>query len=164
MANHGLIPQFTGGFKIMKDLYIFDIDGTLANLEHRLHFIKQKSPDWDSFHNNVIFDQPIKPVITTCQMLSKFCDIWYFTGRMECCRGDTIAWLHHNVIGFEEPNLTMRNQGDTREDFVIKQEMLHNMLHIDRDRLVAVFDDRQQVVDMFRSNGIQVFQCAKGNF
>lgn len=147
----------------MKQLYIFDIDGTLANLEHRLHFIKQKSPDWDAFHNNVAYDIPIQSVISTCQMLSEFCDIWYFTGRMETCREDTVNWLYRNVLGYE-PNVTMRNQGDTREDFVVKQEMLDNMLQIDRDRLVAVFDDRQQVVDMFRTNGIQVFQCANGNF
>jgi hypothetical protein len=150
----------------MKELYIFDIDGTLANLEHRLHFIKQKSPDWDSFHNNVIYDKPIRSVIKTCQMLSTFCDIWYFTGRMESCRENTITWIYRNVVGYSVayPNVTMRNQGDTRADFVVKQEMLDNMLQVDRDRLVAVFDDRQQVVDMFRNNGIQVFQCAKGNF
>ena len=32
------------------------------------------------------------------------------------------------------------------------------------DDVFAVFDDRQQVVDMWRDNGLQVFQVADGDF
>jgi hypothetical protein len=30
-------------------IYIFDIDGTLADISHRLHFIQQESKDWKAF-------------------------------------------------------------------------------------------------------------------
>ena len=32
-------------------LYIFDIDGTLADNTHRLHFIQGEVKDWEGFHN-----------------------------------------------------------------------------------------------------------------
>jgi len=148
----------------MKPLYIFDIDGTLADLRHRLHLIKQKSPDWDAFHSSVMSDAPIPSTISTLQMLAEFCDIWYFTGRMETCRDYTEMWLKAHVQGWSNPNVTMRAKDDTRPDYVIKQEMLDNMLDVDRRRLVAVFDDRQKVVQMWRANNITCYQVDNGNF
>lgn len=38
------------------------------------------------------------------------------------------------------------------------------MLLVDRDRLVAVFDDRARVVRMWRKAGITCFQVAPGDF
>ena len=35
---------------------------------------------------------------------------------------------------------------------------------VNKDDVFAVFDDRQQVVDMWRDNGLQVFQVADGDF
>lgn len=29
---------------------IVDLDGTLANIDHRLHYIKQNKPDWNAFY------------------------------------------------------------------------------------------------------------------
>lgn len=31
-------------------IYIFDLDGTVADLTHRLHFITGETKDWDGFH------------------------------------------------------------------------------------------------------------------
>jgi hypothetical protein len=58
----------------------------------------------------------------------------------------------------------MRPIGDSRPDDVLKQEFLDRMLIVDRERLVAVFDDRDKVVAMWRRNGIACFQVAPGNF
>jgi hypothetical protein len=59
----------------------------------------------------------------------------------------------------------MRKSGDHREDHVVKGELLDQIL---KDRhlseLGAVFEDRQQVVDMYRERGLRVFQVAPGNF
>ena len=35
---------------------------------------------------------------------------------------------------------------------------------LNNDDIFAVFDDRQQVVDMWRDNGLTVFQVADGDF
>jgi hypothetical protein len=60
--------------------------------------------------------------------------------------------------------LRMRNAGDNTPDDVLKEQWLHAMPIKDRARLVAVFDDRQRVVDMWRANGVPCFQVAKGDF
>jgi len=31
------------------NVYVFDLDGTLANIDHRLHFIKTKPKNWPAF-------------------------------------------------------------------------------------------------------------------
>ena len=38
-------------------IYIFDTDGTLADLTHRLHFIQQFKPDWNAFFMSAENDQ-----------------------------------------------------------------------------------------------------------
>jgi hypothetical protein len=47
-------------------------------------------------------------------------------------------------------------------DDALKQHWLDNS--IGADNVFAVFDDRQQVVDMWRDNGLTVFQVAEGDF
>jgi len=45
---------------------------------------------------------------------------------------------------------------------MLKQNWLYTTLR--NDDIFAVFDDRQQVVDMWRDNGLTVFQVADGDF
>jgi|TARA_R110000823_G_scaffold205986_1_gene336775 hypothetical protein len=50
-------------------------------------------------------------------------------------------------------------------DYEIKQGMLDGILnHVSKENILYAVDDRQQVVDMWRSNGITCLQCAVGNF
>ena len=58
----------------------------------------------------------------------------------------------------------MRAHLDTKPDYTVKQEMYDRMLVEDKGRLIAVFDDRQQVVDMWRKNKVTCYQVAKGNY
>ena len=44
----------------------------------------------------------------------------------------------------------------------LKQHWLDTL--VDKDDIFAVFDDRQQVVDMWRKNGLTTFQVADGDF
>lgn len=146
-----------------KALYIFDIDGTIADLTHRLHYLQSLKPDWAAFNSKVMDDTPIKNTIKTLQILKRQSEIWFFTGRTEACRNDTELWLLANTGEFM-PNVTMRPHLDTRPDYIVKQEMYDNMLIEDKNRLIAVFDDRQQVVDMWRKNKVTCYQVAKGNY
>ena len=36
--------------------YIFDIDGTLMNIDHRRHFVEGETKDWKSFEENIKYD------------------------------------------------------------------------------------------------------------
>lgn len=152
----------------MKPLYIFDLDGTLANIEHRRHFVEGDVKDWRTFFAECGKDVPIRNVIGTMDRLMKAgADVWIFSGRSDECMWLTKKWLF-SWTGLTyrdmETCLVMRQAGDYRADDVLKQEMLDNMLPEDWERLVAVFDDRDRVVNMWRSNGITCFQVAPGNF
>ena len=153
----------------MRPLYIFDIDGTIANCQHRVHMLDGDDPDrWLRFYDACDKDSPIFNVIETLNKLSQVCDIWFFTGRTEAVREKTIEWMEVNTrfscLDFMNPILTMRPSGDCTADWELKESWLNSMLEVDRNRLVGVFDDRSSVVDMWRRNGVTCFQVAYGDF
>ena len=57
----------------------------------------------------------------------------------------------------------MRSDTDYRQDYVVKQGMLDKMRKDGFNPTMAV-DDRQQVVDMWRDNGLTVLQVDDGDF
>ena len=155
-----------------KPLYIFDIDGTLALIDHRVSILDDKSDRnrWERFYNACDKDYPNVPVINVMNSLKlSGADIWLFTGRTESVREKTITWLSEHTFFMTwdlEPNklLAMRPDGDYSNDDKLKEEWLESMLVEDRSRLVAVFEDRDRVVKMWRRNEVTCFQVATGNF
>lgn len=154
----------------MKPLYIFDLDGTLALIDHRRHILDWEIPDkWHHFYAACDKDIPNEPVLTTMERLrASGADIWIFSGRSSEVRVKTIAWLAHHTSfmthDLEGPMLTMRNEGDYTPDNLLKKQWLQSMLVDDRRRLVAVFDDRDRVVKMWRDSGVICFQVSEGEF
>lgn len=152
-----------------KPLYIFDLDGTLADLSHRKHMLEERHDPsrWRRFYAACGRDEPIHSVIGTMERLRRFADVWIFSGRSDEVRGITVDWLttHTSFMTHElDTALTMRQAGDYRADDVVKREWLDGMLGDDRKRLVAVFDDRDRVVAMWRAAGVHCFQVAPGDF
>lgn len=154
---------------VSKPLYIFDLDGTLALIEHRRHILDDhENPSrWRTFYALCDKDAPNWPVIDTMERLRRFSDVWIFSGRSDEVRDKTVAWLtkHTSFMSYDlETALMMRAEGDYTADDVLKQIWLNAMLHDDRNRLVAAFDDRDRVVQMWRNNGVTCFQVAPGDF
>ncbi|WXW92667.1 polynucleotide kinase [Streptomyces phage Enygma] len=133
-------------------VYLFDIDGTLAEMNNRDPF----------YWKGVGDDDPRRQVVLTAQAHAKAgYKIIVMSGRDGSCRNETIAWLELYDIPFSE--LHMRAEGDMRKDSIVKQELFDQHIRDIYD-VVAVYDDRQQVVDMWRAMGIDCFQVAPGNF
>lgn len=138
----------------MRNCVIFDIDGTLADPSHRLHYLD--SGDWQRFFAEADKDQPINSVIRMNNRMKDHYDIVIVSGRCSSIREKTKKWLEVNGVAFD--NLYMRPEGDHRPDHIVKEEILRE---IQKNYVVEyVFDDRQSVVDMWRRNGITTFQCA----
>jgi hypothetical protein len=72
------------------------------------------------------------------------------------------VWLDKHV-GVPHAGLHMRRTGDSRKDSIVKKEIFERELK-HAWHIVAVFDDRNQVVKMWRSLGLTVFQVADGDF
>ena len=147
----------------MKDrkCIIVDMDGTLANCDHRTHLVKAKK--WDEFYAACEDDQ----INQWCRMVMDSLGFYYdvevviVTGRPEKYREKTVKWLASFSIYPDA--LLMRKDGDFRKDAVIKEEILKLVILPEWDVLFAL-EDRKQVVDMWRKNGITCLQCAEGEF
>jgi phosphoglycolate phosphatase-like HAD superfamily hydrolase len=154
----------------MTPLYIFDLDGTLALIEHRRHFVEltggREKADWRAFFAACVKDEPNWPVISTMNALLKSgADVQVWSGRSAEVMNETLAWLQSFFeVDAEEVGLLMRREADFTPDDQLKQTWLKALNEYDRRRLVAVFDDRQKVVDMWRANGVACFQVAPGDF
>ena len=154
-----------------RPLYIFDIDGTIALIDHRIYKLDEKhNPNrWREFYALCGKDKPNIPIIKIMSALRVMgADIWFFSGRSSEVRNKTVEWIaeHTAFMSFDvdSPILTMREEGDYTPDNELKQSWFDNMLWEDKERLVAVFDDRNQVVDMWRRNGVTCLQVAFGEF
>jgi hypothetical protein len=149
-------------------IYIFDIDGTIADITHRLHFIKQDKPDWAAFFANCAYDKPIPDMIELAWKLAETSEIICVSGRSDECRESTVAWLKLHKWPASSRKIYMRKAGDHRVDSIVKAELLDELIadwkvptHF---QIAGIFEDRKQVVDMYRSKGLRVFQVAEGNF
>ena len=142
---------------------IFDIDGTLADIEHRRHYVSGGRSHWAKFNALMGEDAPNAPVVSLYMTLwqSGLYNIEIVTGRSEAYRAVTEKWLIWNEIPFTR--VTMRAVKDNRPDHIIKEEILNRFL-ADGLEIEFTVDDRQQVVDMWRRNGVTCLQCAPGNF
>jgi hypothetical protein len=158
---------------------VVDIDGTLADLTHRLHHIQGKK-DWNAFFDACGDDKPITKVIRMVHTLrtgrpgpGRGVRLIFCSGRPERTRETTTTWLADQyfpvrVPGFEKQTvgifpLYMRADGDFREDSIVKRELLMAIRAAGYHPELAI-DDRKRVVDMWRSEGLLCAQVAEGEF
>jgi phosphoglycolate phosphatase-like HAD superfamily hydrolase len=147
----------------MKPAILFDIDGTLANVDHRREFVTSGKSDWESFNAGMGNDTPNYPIVSLYKTLweSENYDLILVSGRQEEFRELTERWLVGNEIPFSR--LLMRPFKDYRPDEIIKEEIL-NQLRSEGHEVLFVVDDRKRVVDMWRQKGITCLQCDVGDF
>ncbi len=143
--------------------YVFDIDGTIANGDHRLHHIQKEPKDWDAYLAACPGDTPFPHVWKLATDLARSTPVIYVSGRSDQVRSETLQWLI--ACAFPDPNgvLYMRKAGDHRPDYIIKMELLAE-IRFDGFKPIMVFDDRDQVVKAWRGAGIPCAQVAEGDF
>ena len=131
--------------------YVFDVDGTLA-----LH-VNRHPMDW----SRVQEDSVDQEVAATLRSLSEAGHkIVICTARDSCARQGTEEWLAENQIHHDD--FFIRSPGDGRADFEVKEEFWREICT--RYRVVAMVDDRDQVVCRARKLGFKVLQVAYGKF
>jgi predicted kinase len=149
-------------FQPWERLVLVDMDGTLADCEHRRQFIREGRHDWDNFEAQTLKDEVIYPIMNLVNILYREgYTIIIVSGRQIDRAGkDTETWLKMKA-NFQHRHLFMRNGEDSRPDNVVKQEILDKL---PKDQIAYVLDDRNQVVEMWRKNGLTCLQVADGNF
>ena len=166
-----------------KEIVIFDLDGTLANIDLRRKLATKSNGklDWDIFFRpgNIQLDKPNLPVVKCAQMFKEQgYEIVIFSGRNDRSYHNTKWWLDKHVIPYDllvlRPDKFQKeswpiadgNPATTKMRFmpdeILKKEMLDTF--VDRNDVLMTVDDRQKVVDMWRAEGLTCFQVAPGNF
>lgn len=133
-------------------VYLVDIDGTVALFNGR-------NPYYESRVSSDLLNEPVAEVLKS--LLATGEKLIFITGRTDASASDTAQWLARH--GLENLAIHHRAGGDGRQDAVVKRELFEQHIR-GQFRVKAVFDDRQQVVDMWRELGLTVFQVAPGNF
>lgn len=137
----------------MRPLAVFDIDGVVADVRHRLRYVERRPKDWDAFFDAAVSDPPhAEGVALVKEHVAAGHDVVYLTGRPERCRRDTEHWLdEHGIGGFP---VHMRPSDDRRPAAQVKVQVLASLA---ADREVAlVVDDDELVVEALRRAGWNV--------
>lgn len=132
---------------------IVDIDGTIAKCGDRDIY------DGSKAH----LDTPHADVIDAITAYSKWndLDLIVMSGRSDEHREVTEHWLAKHFEPYAA--LHMRPSGDKRKDSIVKHELFNRHVR-GRYNIAAAFDDRDQVVRLWRDMGIRTYQVADGNF
>jgi hypothetical protein len=131
---------------------VVDVDGVLADVRHRLHFVESRPKDWQGFFAAAPDDPVLDEGLETVRKLAEAYDVVYLSGRPERCRQDTLDWFDRHGVPAGE--LHLRRSGDFRPARVTKVEVLDRLA---RDRPVAVLvDDDPLVCEAAREAGYDV--------
>lgn len=147
-----------GGGKV-SNIVLVDLDGTLADGEHRLHHIRQIPRDWDGFYAECHLDTPHQEVIDLVNAMSAQYVIIILTARREETREVTEQWLEVHEVTYNA--MIMRPEGHHEDDTTWKISIgklfgLHN--------IAFVLEDRNRVVEAWRAAGIRCLHVAEGDF
>lgn len=146
----------------MQAAVIFDMDGTLADCSHRLHWVRgAEKKNWKRFFEGVSQDEPRPEIVRLAQELSQNNAIIIASGRPENLRKATIAWLEKYEVPFDA--VFLRPEGDFRKDGEVKAEMIEFIRAQNFNPWLSI-DDRQSAVDAWRSLGICCLQCDEGDY
>ena len=152
---------------------IFDVDGTIANIEHRRHWVASKPKNWAAFNRGMKNDLPHRDIIWVMKVFyDAGARILIASGRGEEDREVTTSWLvQQNIVpapavvvqDIVYEKLYMRAAKDYRSDDIVKREIL-DIMRADGYNPTMAIDDRDQVVAMWREAGLRCLQVAPGDF
>ena len=135
---------------------LFDFDGTLCNLDHRLHLVKDKN----KFHVQCDKDKPDFTIINLCKTLSLRYKIVIASCRPKLVEEKSKEWLKKYNVPYDD--FILREDDDKRPDDVIKLDFIKQIQ--EKYDIECAIDDRDKVVKMFRENGIKCLQVNYGDF
>lgn len=137
-------------------IIILDLDNCIANDEWRIKEIdwEQENPTarYHNYHGLAAFDEPGNTDLFNCLVQH---DIVIFTARPMFYCAPTVEWLKRNGINFIA--LFMRENNDHTHSKELKRKFLNRLVHgakVDPGQIACAYDDREDVVAMYKALGI----------
>ncbi len=135
---------------------VFDVDGVVADVRHRLRHVERSPKDWPAFFAAMADDGPLEVGIALARdQAAAGHALVYLTGRNEAYREVTVDWMRRH--GLPEGRLVMRRDSDRRPARLLKPEALRRLSRT--SRIVAVVDDDNAVVEVLRRDGWPVLHA-----
>ncbi len=137
--------------KIKPTAHIYDVDGTLANVDPYLHYVRGSNRDYDAFHESSLNALPNMEVLEMLNnSVSDGHSILVVTSRKEKYRGLTSMWLAKNNI--RSHGLFMRADDDNRPDYEAKKDILDKISKL--WNITHAVDDNPNVIRLWEDHGI----------
>jgi len=128
------------------DTIIVDLDNCISDDEWRMNLIDEENK-YDSYHAACIDDKP-----DNLNILKGTKYIVIFTSRPEAYRQQTKNWLIKYNIKYDL--LIMRPTGNHMKSVDLKRFLLHKIFEQGTKEISCAYDDRMDVVEMYKSEGI----------
>lgn len=142
----------------LPEAVIVDIDGTLAHMAGRSPY------DYTQVHTDTV-DEQIRWLVT--MLYGTLDKVLIVSGRDDECRDATADWLFANGVVFDElhmrPTDAKDNHGNKLPDYLVKSDLFDKHIR-GKYNVRLVLDDRNQVVDLWRSIGLKTLQVQEGDF
>ena len=141
---------------------IWDLDNCLSDDRSRIKLIDWANPDmterYADYHAACAHD-PARN-LDVFHAITQLARPIFFTARPEAVRTDTTRWVRCE-LDIHQPLILMRRDDDRRPSSQVKCEMLaqykfalHQRNPFSQDACFAAFDDREDIVDMYRQCGL----------
>lgn len=167
---------------------VCDIDGTVSDSAHRVHYLEGEKKNYAEFFSNAVNDLPHLHVIQMLKInqkelreigstksdgavskkeqlfLEEFkpAKVLFLTSRPTEYYLDTAEWLHKYIPKDVEWSLIMRPIRDARPDVEFKKEVIQSVFGNSDAYVALAIEDRPRCVKMYRSMGIRTIDVGDG--
>lgn len=138
-----------------RPLAVIDVDGVVADVRHRLRYLRQRPGNWEAFFAAAADDPPLPVGVALVRDLAAEHDIVWLTGRPQRWRADTRRWLAAH--GLPAGTLRMRPDDDRRPARVFKRTELRRLGAA--RRVAVVVDDDPAVIALLERDGWPVLRA-----
>lgn len=111
---------------ILRPCYAFDLDRTLFDNSHRVHFITQKPKRYREYHEAAAWDDTIAYMVELAKILGRAAPLIYVTARNEVSRHGTVQAFKENDLPLRDDGafLYMRASEDRRPNVEVKVDLI----------------------------------------
>ena len=110
---------------------------------------------WNTWEDprNIMLDEPHLGLVQTLRLLQDHYYLWIFSARNDRCKDATVEWLDLHKVPYHE--LIMRPNGYNIPDNELKEKWLDEHILKYNLEIAMIYDDRQQVVNMWKERGYE---------
>lgn len=149
---------------------IWDLDNCLSNDSARIKLIewdKTGNKRYEKYHSDAMLDMPNPFAVRIFkEQEEKGIIPIIFTGRPVVHEDETQLWINQYLRPNNKVMMIMRGNDDARESTPLKMAMLHLCVRVHVftiNQIVAAFDDREPIIEMYKKQGILGAQVLKAH-